>query len=157
MFKLPWIHYAVHLVGVPMGLVLAMYVFQSITVWEAILFFLFTILPILDELWYAAIHYADNEHARETTNLLLAGEMKKFIWYLHDKRRYFPERLIHNYPIYCGAWMIWYAALIFDQPLFFYASSGLLTHLMIDIANDHYELGVCRHWVWPFLIKSDVG
>lgn len=141
-----------HWVGAAIGLAAAYFIYRSITIWEILLFIIFTIIPILDEIWYAAIHYAENEHARETANLLLAGEMKKFLWLLHDKRRFFPERLIHNYLIYCGLWAVWYAALLYEQPIVYFAISGLLTHLMIDIANDHYELGVCKHWIWPFLL-----
>ncbi len=152
----PLAHYIHHFLVANIALFIAYLVFGSITVWEIILFFFMTYIPVFDELFYAVLHYLDTESCREITHLFIAGEYTKTLGLLHKHRATFTRLVLHNFLLYGALLSLLYIFLIFDIPLAFYALAGLLIHLMEDIANDEYEFNSVSRWLWPvnFLLNQ---
>lgn len=147
--KNPLLHYLHHFLLANVGLYVAYMVFGTITVWEVAIFLFMVFTPLIDQLLYVAIHYLDDETSRHITHLFIAGEYKESLALLHAKRESFTQLVLHNMLLYVSVWGLLFVFLMFDLPIPFYALAGALVHLMHDIANDAYELGSLRRWLWP--------
>ena len=147
--KNPLQHYVHHFIIANIGLFFAYLIFGSITVWEVILFFFMAFLPVVDEFFYAVLHYLDEDTCRKIIHLFMGNEFKEVAMLLHTKRKLFTQLILHNFLLYLALWSLMYIFLMLELPLMFYGLAGLLVHLMQDIANDEYELHSLNRWIWP--------
>lgn len=145
------VHYFLHFLIASIGLYGALVFYGSITIWEIILFYFLSLLPVLDEFTYALIHYVSNSACRDALNVFLVGEVLPLFEKLHEKRVEFTQLIIHNIPVFLSLWALWYASLLFESPLLFYGTGAVLIHLWLDVANDQLELRSIRRWFWPVI------
>lgn len=145
----PLVHYFHHFFFANIGLFIAYLAYGSITIWEAALFLFMTFSPLIDELTSAAIRYLDSEECRLIINYFFAGEVVESLYQLHKKRIKLYNLIFHNLPFYLLLCSFLYFLIIFDIPILFYAVAGVLTHLILDIINDQYELKTIKKWFWP--------
>lgn len=147
--KTHWIHFAMHVLVGAFGCAIFAYFYGSITPVEVLLFALMTILPIIDEIMYATVHYLDNTFSRISLNYYFAGDMSQFLITLHEFRKQYEDRIIHNAFIFVSLWLVWFAAYVYAHAPIYFFISGILTHLSLDLINDQYEFGSVFSWFWP--------
>ncbi len=144
-------HYFHHFLIANVCLFITYFIFGSITIWEILLFIFMTFFPLLDELFYVAMHYLDDARSRTIVNVFLVGELSEALYYLHQKRNGFTSLILHNLLFYLALCSFLYILIIFDQPVLFYALTGLMVHITLDIINDQYEFGTIKKWLWPII------
>ncbi len=149
-FRVTFKHHYLHFFIASAGLYLLYFIYGSITLWELILYYFGSYLPIIDEFVYSTLNYITSEVCRRVVNLFFVGNLRQFISYLHEARENFYTLVLHNIFAYLALWGLWYAFFIFDVPVGLYLLSGILVHLLYDMINDQYDFGHIGKWFWPF-------
>jgi hypothetical protein len=150
-----YLHYLVHFFIASAGLYFVYVQHGSITIWEILLYYIGSYLPLIDECIYATLNYINSDLCRTVMNYFFVGNIGDFVSGMHEARDNFLTLTIHNIFAYIALWAMWYGLFIFDIPVGLYFMSGVLVHLLYDMVNDQYEFGHCGKWFWPFTMVLD--